>query len=376
METIKLLIIEDDNVQIEAYEDAVEEFNKKYSERKIVLEIKKNFEDSKEALLTPLYDGAIIDLKLSNSTELEGKILVEQINRKLRIPVIVHSGNISEIDDIETNILLSKKVRGDDLVSDMLNDIVKIYDTGITRLLRQGGDIDSILTDIFWKHLSDSLFDLNAGDPIKVLTRYIASHLQEFLETDESGEYENLHPAEFYIFPPIKSNLSTGDIIRCVKENIHYLLLTPACDIQLRTNKKGLIYRNADSGLLIKLVDWNRLQNFETLKSSTGKSNDTLEMLKNFIQNKKERYHFFPPYKTISGFFADFQDLKTINIKELENEKLYLRDATVSQFFLKDIIARFSQYYSRQGQPSLMGDYVMDVLLRQNDAIDVKAGKK
>jgi hypothetical protein len=51
--------------------------------------------------------------------------------------------------------------------------------------------------------------------------------------------------------------------------------------------------------------------------------------------------------------------LYSISIEDLE--KNYDRVATISNHFLQDIIARFSQYYSRQGQP----DYDFDLMLEK-----------
>ena len=41
-------------------------------------------------------------------------------------------------------------------------------------------------------------------------------------------------------------------------------------------------------------------------------------------------------------------------VLEKENIKEYTPIASISSIFLKDIIARFSAYYARQGQPNLM----------------------
>ena len=369
MSEINILLIEDDDVQIDTFEDSVQSYNKKRSDIKIVYEVARNFEEGEMALRSPLYDAALIDLKLTGADSLEGRELIERINQKLRIPVIVYSGSIAQIEDIKENILLRKRVRGDTLVVQILDEVVEIYQTGITGLLRQDGLVDNILTEIFWKHLSDSLFDLRSDSPVmteRILTRYIASHLQEFLEMNDAGEYENLHPAEFYIFPPIKTDLNTGNIIKDSADEAHYLLLTPACDIQLRTKKDGK-FRNADNGLLIKLINWNAIENFSSLTKNS--SSDKKGRLADFVSNKKERYHFLPPYRTLMGYFADFQQQKSISVTDLEKHDQFVRVATVSQFFLKDIIARFSQYYSRQGQPDLMKDLVMRVLLGQNDVM-------
>src|SRR5690348_15478931 len=102
MDTLNLLIIEDEESQLQLYNDSIDIFNKT-SEIQINTTICKNFADGQRVLLSPFFDAAIIDLKLSNSAELEGRKLVESANNKIRVPIFIVSGSISQIDDIPEN---------------------------------------------------------------------------------------------------------------------------------------------------------------------------------------------------------------------------------------------------------------------------------
>jgi len=363
---MNLLIVEDDKDQLQMYKDVIESFSKQEG-IKIIKDCFDTIDKGMEAIKHPYYDAAIIDLKLSaSSTELEGMNLVKAINGKLRIPIYIVSGSIAQVDIIE-NSLFKKKLRTDDFKI-ILSEIKDIYDTGITSLLKQEGFVDQMLTKIFWEHLSESLIDLKGSNTDKILIRYISSHIQEYLEMDGEGGLEDFHPAEFYIFPPIKRHLSTGDIIKNKETGLYYLLLTPACDILLRKDKTNTTEktRNAKNALMINLIPWNSFEEFSTLKEATGKSNTTRLKLETFTSNKKERYHFLPPYRSLIGYFADFQSQNSIDITDVENPTIFERVATISQPFLKDVIARFSQYYSRQGQPDLSKDKIYSLLVKQN----------
>jgi len=84
--------------------------------------------------------------------------------------------------------------------------------------------------------------------------------------------------------------------------------------------------------------------------------------------NKLDRYHFLPKFDKIeSNHVVDFQNVNTIDIGTddkpdydeylKEREKLiksYTRIASIASPFLKDLISRYSFYYSRQGQPNLL----------------------
>lgn len=367
MNCICLLIVEDDAKQIELYRDAIDEFNESNSDIQIKPTFAINHDEGIIELEDPQFDAAIIDLKLSGTADtLEGKDLVEQINKKLRIPIFIYSGSVAQIE-MEENVLLKKRLRDDVSIDSILDDINDIYKTGITSLLRQGGRIDKMLTEIFWNHLSSSLFSLGNENSTNTLTRYIFAHLQEYLEMGDNGSFDNLHPAEFYIIPPIKQELITGDILSKKNtggEKEYYILLTPACDIELRTKGNGSKFRKADNGLLIKLIPWGSIEKFSELTNNS--SNTQLGNLKAFVSNNRERYHFLPAYSEIKGFFADFQSQISVPVEVLDDKTVYKRIATVSQPFVKDIIARFSQYYSRQGQPNLIEEIVLKDLLKQN----------
>jgi hypothetical protein len=64
-----------------------------------------------------------------------------------------------------------------------------------------------------------------------------------------------------------------------------------------------------------------------------------------------------PPFDGNNGYLIDFQDVTTISFtNDLE------RIATISSPFIKDIISRFSNYYSRQGQPTFNQKKIIDGL--------------
>jgi CheY-like chemotaxis protein len=344
MSKINILIIEDEEPQIQVYEDVIHQYNKKNS-LQIEYTICKSYEEGQKALITPYYDAAIIDLKLSNSEELEGKKLVESVYQKIRIPIIIYSGSISQVDDIIENALLKKKLRTEQL-SDILLEIVGVYNTGITRFLRPFGTIDNNLTKIFWNHLSTDLDTWIKHNNPNNLLRYILSHFQEHLDINLQGDFEEYHPFEVYIKPPIKKNLHTGDLIKY--NNEHYVILTPACDIVIQINGS----RNADNIIIVKA------QNFD-YKTTCLNKNNALDKNKisKYVKNGNARFHYLPPFEGNNGFIVDFQDITSISFtNELE------RVATISSPFIKDIISRFANYYSRQGQPTFNQDSIVEEL--------------
>jgi len=350
---MKILIIEDEAAQIQVYEDVILQYNKK-NELQITYKICRNFIEGETELKTPNFDAAIIDLKLSNSEELEGRKLVESVYQKIRIPIIIYSGSISQIDDIKENALLKKKLRTEKL-SDILIEIRSIYDTGITRFLKPYGKIDGNLTNIFWNHLSNDLDIWIKHNNPNSLLRYILSHFQEQLEINLQGDFEEYHPFEIYIKPPIKKNIHTGDLIKYNKE--YYIVLTPACDIIIQKYLEGedgskIPFRKAENLILVKAKEFDYKNLCLDKNGNLSKSK-----IQSYVKNESFRFHYLPAFDSNNGFIVDFQDVTSI-VFASDLDRL----ATISSPFIKDIISRFANYYSRQGQPTFNQNEIVEEL--------------
>ena len=197
----------------------------------------------------------------------------------------------------------------------------------------------------------------------KVLSRHLLAHLSESLKLTEEGEFEKCHPAEVYIMPPIKKDIFTGDILENKASKEFVLVLTPACDMELRKRKNGenwITYRNADKIILVKLIEFNQIA--EVSAYIETQSNTKKKEVERYVKNtKKERYYYLPSFGSrIPGFLIDFQDINRINADEIN---IYNRVASVDEPFLKDIIAKFTAYYARQGSPDFDVESIMEKLI-------------
>lgn len=361
---MRLLIIEDDTAQIQLYSDVIDSFNKLNGTQIIPISLSK-LEEAKQALSSSEYDAAIVDLKLSSNTvELEGLELIDEIVDKLRFPLFIVSGSIAQISK-EENFLFKKRSR-DGKFLDVLSEIIEIYNTGITHILGRKGKIDEYLNKIFWEHLSTSM-DIWINDKArtpeqkqKILERYILLHIQEYLELTTESDFENYHPAEIYITPPIKTKLFTGDILTENDSNKRYIVLTPSCDLA----HEG----KTDNVLLVKIEDKDVGEIF-ALKaiindSTVGKDkrNNATSKLKNLIKNSIPKYHFLPEYKKIAAGLINFQLLKSVDKNDISHH--FTRLTSVNNSFTKDIVSRFSFYYSRQGSPDFNIEEIYESLIK------------
>jgi len=358
MEKLELLIVEDTPEILTSYERDIKSFNLGSK-----VEISATLIDNKDEALAILkneeryFDAAIVDLKLdSKGTQddnYSGNDVLREIKGHLRFPVFIITGTPQHLsEDIKQQSAFFKlKVRGEE--DNYLEQIVEIFNTGITKILGKVGHIEKYLNEIFWKHLSDSIETWVADksrtsvEKEKSLLRYTLSHMQEYIDE----EVEKYHPYEFYITPPIKTELYTGDILEFAGQIC--LVLTPACDF---------CQNNADYILFISIKEWESLD-AEFSKRPLSKSKD--EKLKRLITNSIPRYHFVPKVNSIKAGFIDFQAKTTIStsiVKDRLSKGKAKRIATISGPFLKDIISRYANYFSRQGSPDFNTEEVYNAL--------------
>lgn len=371
MKELELLIVEDDTNVVAIYSRDIDSYNKTNSKIKIKETILSDKDKAIEILRNSdnIFDGAIIDLDLKQSggSDSSGNEIIKEVKNNLRFPVFVISGTSHNLDASLREETSFFKVRDRDDDFDFIEEIVAIYNTGITEILNRKGTIENYINDIFWNHLSTSL-DLwtndtkrNPEEKQKSLLRYTLLHLQEYLEITEDSEFENYHPSEIYITPVIKPNVFTGDIVQNKETALNYIVLTPSCDLAQSKAKDILLVAiepiiNTIAGEKISVIKKGKAKD-EQLKEA----NTTLrKLIHNSYSNK---YHFLPKYNNIEGGLINFQKLQSLRVKDFNDN--HTRVASINGSFTKDVVARFSYYYSRQGSPDFDSDELFDSLFKE-----------
>lgn len=77
------------------------------------------------------------------------------------------------------------------------------------------------------------------------------------------------------------------------------------------------------------------------------------ELKQAYGNNKSAFYHWLPETEFFKGGFLNFRKLVTLENKEFEGKFETPPKVQISPPFVKDIVARFSSYYARQGQPDI-----------------------
>ena len=357
---MKLLIVEDDSDQIDIIKDAAEEYCEKIcTQLNIETDICRNLTEALDKIdhNKNQFDGAIVDISLvqGDPDRTEGNEVISIIKENRRFPIRVVSSDISKVaeehEDSESSFFKIYDRSSINTV-DLIRELHEIYQTGITNLLKEGKGIEDKIQNIVWNHLAQDLssWSSSTGPSETSLMRYILTHLVEYLDlSDESGHYND---AEYYIIPPIRKFLSSGDIVKDANQNL-YIILSPACDIAIRKVIDDVPQINAEKITLVKLYEVNddTYRSFLKIEGKLTKKALT-KKLEPIMKGQDPRLHYLPKYRDIKASIADFRNIYSISFTS-EFYGKYDRLGTISSHFFKDIQSKFSSYHARQGAPNI-----------------------
>ena len=137
--------------------------------------------------------------------------------------------------------------------------------------------------------------------------------------------------------------------------------MNPACDLAER-DSGGC---NTDRALLAKIDSEADFLAEELVRRKVKKpdlnelsENDKKSSIKSVRQHKTFYYHWLPETEFFAGGFINFRKIAT-HTQEDFDQTFENPSIQVSAPFLKDIVARFSSYYARQGQPDIDHEKVL-----------------
>lgn len=341
MSKLRLLVVEDGEQDLEACRDSVERYVDEKN-RDIELAECKSLDKALERLDNS-FDGAIIDLKLAAEGD-EGNQVIKKIEESFfRIPIAIFTANPDNSDDTlnQKIMLLGIFQKRETQYDELLDRFWEIYDTGLTHIMGGRGLIEQQLAEVFLKNLRPQIETWvsygkeDSERTEKALLRYTLNHLFQLLEEDE----ERCFPDEVYLHPPLSGNITTGSIVKDKTTDRPFVVLSPACDLVVR-GENGR--SNTEHILLVEIESVD-----DALDGSRSKNK-----VESLVKNNRQYFHWLPPTGFFEGGVLNFRKLST-QTKDKFDENFESPSTQISSFFVKDIIARFSSYYARQGQPDI-----------------------
>lgn len=341
MRMYKFLLIEDSADDYGAFQDTVRRLNAEADQELYNLEIADTYEAGMEKLSGQL-NGVIVDIKLDGNHT--GNDIIHEIVDNFRVPVAIFTGT-PDIDELNNVSSIQVYKKGEASHEDIIRELCAVSDTGLFNVLGGTGIIERTMTQIFWNNLYPQieLWKEKKAQGIeteKVLLRYAVSHIQELMDAEVPAYVTE----EMYISPPISENIKTGTIFKHLKENLFCIVLSPPCDL---ANHGGKFKTDQ---ILICEIDNHDVVNNDVANKKTKKGDKKKEIQKAITNNYTAYYHWLPKNTLFEGGYINFRKVKTYQPEKFV-EEYGLPKVKVQEYFVKNILNRFSAYYARQGQP-------------------------
>ena len=350
MTGIKLLVVEDDPQDIKTCRNTVERYRHE-KKRDVELVECKDLDEALDKLDNTL-DGAIVDLRLGDEGD-EGNQVIQWIReRYYRLPVAILTGTPSAADQEFPFIGVFKKGESGSGYDDLLDRFWSIQQTGLTRILGGRGAIEVKLAEVFSNNILpqikkwETYGEADSARTENALLRHTLNHLIQLIDED----LEHYYPEEFYLHPPPSESVRTGSILRAKENEQLFVVLSPDCDLVIRSNGK----RNTDRLLLVEIVSPNVVYGWFDIQSLSSLSQNKKDTAKRALENNGPRhYHCLPQTDSFPLAFINFRRVSTVGVDHVGEMLKLPPEAQISPPFVKDIVARFSSYYARQGQPDV-----------------------
>lgn len=293
------------------------------------------------------YDAAIVDLRLAGNDN-GGDFVTKMEQLGVRIPTVIHTGTPDEINS--DSCILRKFTRGEKGFKEILDYLITVSQTGIAEIIGLRGFVEEKIQEFYKNfYLKHSELWINRAkcNPNRVKESLLRS-LVSRMDSNVDIRNTKFYPEEFYI-PSDRATLFTGSIVKENSSNVKYVILSPSCDLVKRDDGKPNV-------CLVTMCEIISVKSFgvqyksESIKSPL--SNNLCSKMTTFIDNKKNSLHFLPKVESEEGGFVDFTRVKSVEYEKIF-ENFDIVDLRIAPCFTKNILSRFSSYYSRQGQPDL-----------------------
>lgn len=315
----------------------------------------KTVDEANQALAFGRFNGAILDLRLSDSEEAEGNEVASKIHRDYFMPIAVVTGFQDELASemrqlAEGGTSFVRLFNKNEMIGAVFDFLFKVEQSGVLQIVGPGGEMNQLLSEIFWKHLGPVIkqWEGQTLSPMdrKRLLRHAVAHMVGALQSHAPGTWDTYLPSEVYFWPPICQNEMTGDIyvqLETGQETRNFVLLvTPACDLASK-DRPGAVRH------FVRILPFSSFPN-------EGKA-------AGLVAKKELRYHVLPPSASFDGGVADFASISCIPAADANSQ--YARKGSIIEPFWREIVTRLGVWLSRQGTPEIERELLMQLIRKQ-----------
>lgn len=365
-------------VLVEDNADLVRQMEEYFSKRivagrKLHLLPELNWDNAFRAVKERKADLFILDIYKGDARiggERIGESVLAEIHSNGFVPIILHT-NLPEGLEEHTNefIRLVPKEAG---LPSLLAEIESLFATRVPQMHRAlANHLDHSLRDYMWDFVVKNWNVLSpiASTPefVRVLIQRLAISFSMSGVGAVVGEVfpemagkpvadDTIHPAEFYIKPPIGNDPVLGDL-RASKAGgaiQYWVVLWPTCDMvsvagRVPKTDKVLCARSTPLSTFKEYTDY-------AANQSGGTKKRLIALLKNTRDTTPDRFHFLPGLCDIPDLVVDFQDLA---FPLLNDVRAWPSLGSLRSPQAEALSARFERYRNRIGTPDLDNEFLI-----------------
>ena len=332
----KILLIEDQQSDIDVFESSMRRFGREKN-IKCQLEYVKTFEEGIKKI-SEEYSGIIVDIRLNGCDN--GGDIVKNAVRTLRVPVVILTGTPNIADEQFESIKIYKKGAVSD--DEILDFFLRINNKKIVDVLGCNGLINKYLIDIYRNNFYPNIDYINKllkrsseVEGRKALFRYILANIQEKMDVNGLEYFAE----EMYVLQTDKDLLKTGMIVKDVRNDEQYVILSPPCDLVPRNNGNP----KNENVLLCHIDDFHTIKRDIEYSEKDGKKKKQKEIEKLIKNNLNSYYHWLPEGMGFTGGCIKFRKVVSLPLCEW-NDKIIATKIKIQDAFVKNILNRFSSY--------------------------------
>lgn len=343
---MNVLLVEDDQSDVESCQEYA-----RIIEKDIKIIVANSVETAVSELSKNDIDVAIVDIRLGTRGGEGNDVVKNMRDLALRIPTVVHTGTPGLVEEDAS--ILKIYTKGEVGYGDILRYLYLVYETGITKILGKKGflekEINKFYREVFLKQKDLWIKKVSENSNSKMikesLLRVTLYHLEQYLETLSNTPFYE----EFYLYCA-DSEYHTGSVLIDNKTKKSYIIMSPECDLAKREqngNQRNIEY--------ITMCEIDTIESYGyRLSDNIVKdiSNPEKHKLFSKVMNKKGSCHWIPPIDEFDGGLLNFTKIITLKEDSIK-DSFKLEQFRISLPYIKNILARFSAYYGRQGQPDL-----------------------
>ena len=290
--------------------------------------------------------------------------IVEAIRRVRFTPIVAFTDGAFP-EELEEGPFLktADKSRGNSEIIEKLSTLIA---TGVPAIARELHDqLDRVGGSYLWEFLEQhwetlSTAGLTEAHTLDRLIRRRTSIELGRRQPEDGGEIAVVEGAEFYLYPPLSSDIRLGTILVREGGDEYWIVLTPHCHL---VKQPGDAVPRAEYVLVARTIDAATLFGSYPLKGDETNRRDSLR--RRLISppdfgRPNGRYWFLPSLLTMSNRYVDFLQMESIPYADIRDS--YHAFAILDAPFAEAMQSCFVRFYSAVGLPNLSVDRFSSLL--------------